>query len=60
LVDWFEVTEEIAITWPDPIAVYAASKAIAEKSLWAFAKEHPELNIVTRMFTWRHLQCFGD
>lgn len=54
-VDWFEITEEIAVTWPDPIAVYAASKAIAEKALWAFAKEHLELNIVTRLFNFRLL-----
>jgi len=44
---WFEITEEIAITWRDPVDVYAASKAIAEKALWAFARERPELNIVT-------------
>jgi hypothetical protein len=50
IVDWFEITEEIAVTWSDPIAVYAASKSIAEKALWAFAKERPELNLVTRKF----------
>lgn len=42
------------MTWSDSIAVYAASKAIAEKSLWVFAEEHPELNIVTRMFRSYH------
>ena len=51
IVDWFEITEETAVTLSDPIAVYAASKAIAEKALWAYAKEHPELNIITRTST---------
>ena len=50
IIDWFEITEEVAVTLPDPLAVYAASKSIAEKALWAFAKDHPELNIVTRKF----------
>lgn len=47
LTDWGHVTVEEAL---DPekndVFVYFASKLLAERALWQFVKEHPQLDVV--------------
>ncbi|TFY81784.1 hypothetical protein EWM64_g2229 [Hericium alpestre] len=45
---WNEATREEALS-PDASSpfVYATSKALAEKEIWKFAKEHPDVDITT-------------
>lgn len=46
--DWGETTrEEVIAKAADPYFVYFASKILAEKAVWEFAKEHPELDVAT-------------
>jgi nucleoside-diphosphate-sugar epimerase len=48
ILDWGHVTLEKALE-PDRSEgyVYFASKLLAERALWEFAKEHPQLDVVT-------------
>lgn len=47
--DWNEGTREQALERKnDAQFVYSVSKVFAEKAVWAFAEEHPDLNITTR------------
>lgn len=46
--DWGVVSREEAEKMAeDPYYVYFASKVLAEKSIWEFAKDHPQLDIAT-------------
>jgi len=46
--DWGEVTrEQVYVKADDPVYVYFASKILAEKVAWNFAKEHPEIDLAT-------------
>jgi nucleoside-diphosphate-sugar epimerase len=45
---WNDTTAEEALVSGLPtLLLYAASKALAEKEVWKFADEHPDLNITT-------------
>ena len=45
--DWNPLTQEAALTLGRATLVYTVAKTQAEKALWAFAQEHPELNLTT-------------
>lgn len=46
--DWGHVTpDEAKDPSRSPVYVYFASKLLAEKALWGFVKEHPQLDVVT-------------
>ena len=46
--DWNPATKEDVLAGDkDPFYVYAASKAIAERSLWEWAESHPEIDVTT-------------
>ncbi|TFK65960.1 NAD(P)-binding protein [Pluteus cervinus] len=46
--DWGTVTkEQVYAKAKDPFYVYFASKILAERAVWQFAKEHPEVDIAT-------------
>jgi len=46
--DWGHITEDEAKDPSrDPLFVYLASKLLAERALWEFVKEHPQLDVVT-------------
>ncbi|KAF5381745.1 hypothetical protein D9615_005640 [Tricholomella constricta] len=46
--DWGVVSrEEVEKKADDPYYVYFASKLLAEKAIWEFAKEHPQLDLAT-------------
>ena len=57
--DWAAVTREIAL---DPtsssFAVYAAEKKLAEQALWAWADEHPKVDVSAGMYFSRLCQIF--
>ncbi len=56
--DWFEVSEsEVLTKSEDPFFVYSASKALAEKALWALAAQHPELDVTTSTLLGVRLTC---
>jgi nucleoside-diphosphate-sugar epimerase len=40
--------EEIKARESDYMFLYSATKIVAEKAIWAFAKEHPELDVAIR------------
>ncbi|KAF9458262.1 hypothetical protein BDZ94DRAFT_1271033 [Collybia nuda] len=44
--DWNPVTREDALSG-NPMSAYSASKTFAERELWAFGEEHPQLDITT-------------
>lgn len=53
-IDWNPLTREIALTpGTDPMWVYATTKTLAEREIWKFAEEHPEVDITTSMFLIR-------
>lgn len=44
--DWGQVTrEQLAAKGDDAMYVYFASKLLAERAMWDFAKEHPKLDV---------------
>jgi hypothetical protein len=46
--DWGSVTMEEALDPArDDFYVYFASKLLAERALWQFVKQHPQLDVVT-------------
>ncbi|KAF5541666.1 NAD dependent epimerase dehydratase [Fusarium phyllophilum] len=46
--DWNPVTYEEAVAEKDPIALYLASKALAEKAVWQWVDEHkPRFDVVS-------------
>ncbi|KAJ7597645.1 hypothetical protein C8J56DRAFT_1021775 [Mycena floridula] len=45
--DWNPITMEEALALTDTRAAYRASKTLAEKALWQYGREHPELDITT-------------
>ncbi|KAG5751780.1 hypothetical protein H9Q69_006088 [Fusarium xylarioides] len=46
--DWNPVTYEEAVSEKDPIALYLASKALAEKAVWQWVDEHkPRFDVVS-------------
>jgi hypothetical protein len=48
-IEWNPSTLEDALANPqDPILVYCISKTLAERALWKFSEEHPDINITTR------------
>lgn len=50
--DWGEVTREQAIAkGDDAYYVYFASKILAERAMWDFAKEHPKLDVSCGQFS---------
>lgn len=49
--DWNDTTREEAFEESrDPLFVYFASKALAEKEVWKFAKQHPEISVTSSRF----------
>lgn len=46
-LDWSPATKESVLTGSS-MGSYLASKTLAERELWAFADEHPGLEITTR------------
>lgn len=38
------MTEEMALYGTDPMLSYAVAKTFAEKAVWKFADEHPEID----------------
>ena len=57
--DWAAVTREIAL---DPtsssFAVYAAEKKLAEQALWAWADEHPKVDVSAGTYFARLCRIF--
>ena len=47
---WNSLTEEAALDSGDGVLVYTVSKTQAEKDLFKFAEEHPELNLTSGTF----------
>ncbi|KAF8647170.1 hypothetical protein AX16_007000 [Volvariella volvacea WC 439] len=45
--DWCPVTKEDALVSTDTFTVYSAAKAHAEKAVWAWAEEHPHVEVAT-------------
>ena len=45
--DWNPLSEEHALASGNGMLVYSVAKTQAEKALWKFAEEHPELNLTT-------------
>jgi nucleoside-diphosphate-sugar epimerase len=43
--DWNPLSEEVAVDLGNGTLVYTVAKTQAEKALWKFAEEHPELNL---------------
>jgi nucleoside-diphosphate-sugar epimerase len=51
LTDWGYVTETEALEpGRSEMYVYLASKILAERAIWEFVKEHPQLDVVTSKF----------
>ena len=47
-LDWNPATKEEALDGTrDPMFVYAAAKTLAEKEVWKFASEHPDIDVAT-------------
>jgi len=45
--DWNPLTVEDARRIQNDMITYSVSKKLAEKALWKFAEEHPDLNFVS-------------
>jgi len=45
--DWNSLQEDVALGLENSTLVYTVAKTQAEQALWAFAEEHPELNLTT-------------
>ena len=43
--DWNPITKEAILSGADPMATYSGTKTFAERAVWEFAAEHPDLNI---------------
>ena len=44
--DWNPITREQIFTETlDPLSSYAGSKTLAERAVWEFVAEHPDINI---------------
>lgn len=49
--DWNPITREQILTGTlDPLSTYAGSKALAERAVWKFVVEHPDINITVRKY----------
>ena len=47
---WNSLTEGAVLDPGNEILVYMVTKTHAEKALWKFAEEHPELNLTSSTF----------
>lgn len=43
--DWNPITKEEILAGTDPMGTYSGAKAFAERAVWEFAAEHPDINI---------------
>ena len=44
-VDWNPITKEQILAGTDPLSTYSGTKTFAERAVWEFAAEHPDINI---------------
>ena len=45
--DWNPLREDVALSTGNGTLVYTVAKTQAERALWKFAEDHPELNLTT-------------
>jgi len=56
--DWNPVTkEEILSGALGPLGTYSGTKTFAERAVWEFAAEHPDINITVRKYTASRLDA---
>ncbi|KAK7058141.1 epimerase domain-containing protein [Favolaschia claudopus] len=45
--NWNPLTKQLALDSKDPVAIYSASKVLAEQALWDWAEKHPHVEVTT-------------
>ena len=55
--DWNPLSEERALASGNGPLVYSVAKTQAEKALWKFSEEHPELNLTTSTSRVSSIMC---
>ena len=52
LADWNPITKEQILSGIlDPLSSYSGTKTFAERAVWEFAAEHPDINITVCKYT---------
>jgi hypothetical protein len=44
-VDWNPITKEEILSGVDKMGTYSGTKTFAERAVWDFAAEHPDINV---------------
>lgn len=60
-LDWNPMSLEAArAPGTNHVVVYGAAKTLAEREIWKFAEEHPEIDVTTSAFPSIRLACHSD
>lgn len=43
--DWNPITKEQVLAGADPLSTYSGTKTFAERAVWEFVAEHPDVNV---------------